>query len=546
MELITTGTTRLAADANKSFDEAAHFNIRQQSTPNMTLAVGPGVANINGTIVKYAGGNTSAFTAPTSNPRIDLIYISSAGILGYITGTEAASPTAPNYPGDKFVIAEIYHRVGETSLRWKDDSTNGYLYRYSAICQRDDFRDFVLGETLSVNDAVALRTNDEKYLNIVNGGYTPNASYDNCYGNYRSCQTFLTSADCDKIRGVRMSFALDTNAQYDKTYYVELYAVDGSNNPTGSVLASINDHTEGMNGTRHEVYFPLEYDCSPNTTYALVLRSTGTLSTEGARWYQGSTYADGTAKKSTDGGSTWTAQAYDYGFDIIEECIEDDVTNGRVYKTDADYEGQRIENFVGFVVQSGTAGDTRQIQISGIVDGLSGLTAGDKYFLSNTAGGITNSIASATYPFEIGIAISATQLFINPKKKSYKKSETLTGSGLSFDGNNATSVHWRSFGVPIQAREGDKFLINFSLYTNIRSIGLLVLEQNTSKMSYYYYLKMASGTIDSQMTPISGSFIYQPNEGINVISMYANGYGGEAITSVGGTISGNLEVIKIS
>lgn len=545
MELITTGTTRLAADANKSFDEAAHFNIRQQSTPNMTLAVGPGVANINGTIVKYAGGNTSTFTAPTSNPRIDLIYIDSSGALGYITGTEAASPTAPNYPADKLVIAEIYHRVGETSLKWKDDSINGYLYRFSALRQRGEFRDFVLGETLSVNDAVALRTNDEKYLNIVNKDYTSIGSYDVCYGSYISCQTFLTSADCDKIRGVRMSFALDSNAQYNKTYYVELYAVDGSNNPTGSALASVSGHLEGMNGTKHEVYFSLEYDCSPNTTYALILRSTGTTISDSARWYQGSSYTDGTAKKSTDGGSSWTAQAYDYGFDVIEECIEDDIINGRVYKTDADYEGQRIENFVGFVIQAGSAGDTRQVQISGIIDGLSGLTAGDKYFLSNTAGAITNSISSATYPFEVGIAISATQLLLNPKKKQYKKYENLTGSALSFDGNDPTNVHWKSFGVPIQAREGDKFIINYSLYTNIGSIGLFIREQGTTKKSHYYYLRMASGTIGSQNTPISGSFLYEPSEGVNVINAYANGWGGWAITSMNGTITGYLEVIKL-
>lgn len=152
-----------ADDMRQCFDEACFFNVRQQTTPNLTYAIGPGVARINGKLVKYAGGNTSTFTAPVLNPRIDLIYIDDSGTLGYVTGTEAASPTAPDYPDDKLVIAEIYHRAAETSLKWQDDSTNGYVYRFAGVKPSEGGTDvFTYGETISANDALYFKRSDQR------------------------------------------------------------------------------------------------------------------------------------------------------------------------------------------------------------------------------------------------------------------------------------------------------------------------------------------------------------------------------------------------
>lgn len=116
-----------AAKLNKTGN--TNFWARQQSTPNMTLYVEDGVANIQGTIVKYASGNSPTFVAPTSNPRIDLLCINNAGTLSVVQGTEAASPSAPTYPSDKLVICEIYLRVSTTALYNDDQGSNGYIYK---------------------------------------------------------------------------------------------------------------------------------------------------------------------------------------------------------------------------------------------------------------------------------------------------------------------------------------------------------------------------------------------------------------------------------
>lgn len=104
---------------------ASRFLANQQSSPGMTVQVQPGVVYFGGTQLKYAGGNSGTYTAPSANPRIDLLCINSSGTLSSVTGSENASPVAPAYPGDKMVIAEITHRVGETTILDNENQTAG-------------------------------------------------------------------------------------------------------------------------------------------------------------------------------------------------------------------------------------------------------------------------------------------------------------------------------------------------------------------------------------------------------------------------------------
>jgi len=106
---------------------AAFLLAHEQSTPDLTLKVEAGVCYVGATRVIFAGGNSPSFTAPAANPRIDLLTIDSAGTLARTAGTEAASPSVPAYPSDKLVIAEVYNRVGQTTVRDSDQGSNGYI-----------------------------------------------------------------------------------------------------------------------------------------------------------------------------------------------------------------------------------------------------------------------------------------------------------------------------------------------------------------------------------------------------------------------------------
>lgn len=118
-----------AVDINDLTMGLSGFATHQQATPDLTLKVEAGVVNIQGTIVKYDGGNSPSFTAPSANPRIDLLTIDDTGTLARTAGTEAASPSAPGYPTDKYVICEVYNRVGQTAIYNVDQTTNGYILR---------------------------------------------------------------------------------------------------------------------------------------------------------------------------------------------------------------------------------------------------------------------------------------------------------------------------------------------------------------------------------------------------------------------------------
>lgn len=101
----------------------------QQTTANLTLKIEQGIAYIGNTRVIYAGGNTPSFTAPSTNPRIDIVTIDSSGTIAITQGTEAASPVAPAYPANKAVIAEVFNRVGETQIFDTDQGgSTGYIY----------------------------------------------------------------------------------------------------------------------------------------------------------------------------------------------------------------------------------------------------------------------------------------------------------------------------------------------------------------------------------------------------------------------------------
>jgi hypothetical protein len=128
---VSPGQSGTASQYNLLRDDAyggSQLLTHQQGSPNMTLYVEPGVVYIGVTRVIFGGGNSPTFTAPISHPRIDILTIDNTGTLAITQGTEASSPVVPSYPANKAVLCEIYNRVGETSVKDSDDSTNGYIY----------------------------------------------------------------------------------------------------------------------------------------------------------------------------------------------------------------------------------------------------------------------------------------------------------------------------------------------------------------------------------------------------------------------------------
>ena len=102
------------------------MKVSAQSTPNMSVSVAAGYANINGKVACWASDNTlSIATAPGTYPRIDTVVLRRDNTnrkisLEVVTGTPASTPsaTAPTRTADVYelVIAQIYVGVGVTSI----------------------------------------------------------------------------------------------------------------------------------------------------------------------------------------------------------------------------------------------------------------------------------------------------------------------------------------------------------------------------------------------------------------------------------------------
>lgn len=101
---------------------AGPFAPHAQAQPNLTIQIDPGyISKVGGLPDEVVAQDTASITAPTTNPRNDIVYIDQAtGALGVATGTEAASPTDPSIPGGKVAVARIRLRVNINQITNND------------------------------------------------------------------------------------------------------------------------------------------------------------------------------------------------------------------------------------------------------------------------------------------------------------------------------------------------------------------------------------------------------------------------------------------
>ncbi len=101
----------------------------------------------------------------------------------------------------------------------------------------------------------------------------------------------------------------------------------------------------------------------------------------------------------------------------INDLVYFKESDQRWYKVDADLTATFDQLQLGFnKTTAGASGVTIQVAISGPVSGFSALTAGSKYYASNTAGAITTT--PGTYSVFIGWALTTTQILFNPIMKT--------------------------------------------------------------------------------------------------------------------------------
>jgi hypothetical protein len=87
------------------------------SAPDMTVTIDAGALLVGESLVSQAAQTSGTLTAPSGNPRRDLIVIDEkTGALSIVTGTEAASPSDPTLPIGKIAVGRIRLTVGMTAI----------------------------------------------------------------------------------------------------------------------------------------------------------------------------------------------------------------------------------------------------------------------------------------------------------------------------------------------------------------------------------------------------------------------------------------------
>lgn len=127
-EVIKRAIVQLTAAAGGGSGVIEGLAVSAQGTPDMTVSVAAGSGVADGALTGLeAAANSAAFVAPTTNPVIAIVQIEDDGTIDLKYGTEAGSPTAPTADSGKLLLAEVYLRVGSTSVKNSDDATNGYI-----------------------------------------------------------------------------------------------------------------------------------------------------------------------------------------------------------------------------------------------------------------------------------------------------------------------------------------------------------------------------------------------------------------------------------
>lgn len=126
-----------------------------------------------------------------------------------------------------------------------------------------------------------------------------------------------------------------------------------------------------------------------------------------------------------------------------------DNSDDEFYACDANV--QTKLHFIGFATSNGTDGAAMNVQFDGIVAGFSGLTVGAPYYVQDAVGTIGTTVG--TYEVYVGVAVSATELYIDLGTKS----------AWQYMGSNSVSVS--SSNTLYTAPTGARFAIVLGSFT---------------------------------------------------------------------------------
>jgi len=381
----------------------------------------------------------------------------------------------------------------------------------------------VAGETINgATLPVAVLSGSDIYTNSEKITQTSQNGSESLYGANWKAQTFLTDADTNRITSITLY--LKKTLAPTGNFEIELFAVDGSNKPTGSALGNVTKTCASI--TTSYVLYNFEFSSpvavDPSTTYAFVIKATSGDASNFVQYYRtnATVYADGGLTISADSGASWgsVSATTDLYFKLFGGFL---LTDGRFYACEADNIDKL--DFIGFVIDDVVAGDSTLFQKNGVVSGFTGLSIGYKYYIQDDK---TIGTTPGTYVVLVGFAISSTEILIyifNDKDTQFKAGELV----FSEQNDNAspanTTIDNLQLWKDIVVGKGGTFRIKFSqnagsgsvwgkIYRNGVAVGTLrsgsgTFEEDISGWNAGDAIELYAGmTIISGTTPTQSTF----------------------------------------
>ena len=96
--------------------------VTAQGTPDQTVAVSAGeiITPVGKPYSFSAVSALAATAADATNPRIDIVYVSATGVVTYLAGTAAASPSQPATPANGTLLAAITRAANDNTIATAD------------------------------------------------------------------------------------------------------------------------------------------------------------------------------------------------------------------------------------------------------------------------------------------------------------------------------------------------------------------------------------------------------------------------------------------
>lgn len=107
---------RIITDGSAGTGVLTGCAVTAQGSPDMTVAVAAGGVIVAGAYAAVTAGNVTITAADGTNPRFDLIVVSSAGVKSATAGTASSNPVFPTIPASSVVLAAVYVPASDTAI----------------------------------------------------------------------------------------------------------------------------------------------------------------------------------------------------------------------------------------------------------------------------------------------------------------------------------------------------------------------------------------------------------------------------------------------